>query len=193
MSPPAARVRAPVTKAILELLSAQPLPVRSAVRSAAAGAIERVEAASRLDWIPLSVQLDILAALHDEVGAAGYDAFCATHFGSTVETPLMRSVFEGALRVFGLSPASLYRMFPKSWAMMSEGCGVVVVEGELSKTGTVLRVEQLPVEERHIELFVRGFRATFRGPIDVLKRSGDVELTSFVRSTRTAQYLAHWD
>ena len=187
-----ARVRAPLTKAIVELLGSQPAGVRVAVRARAASAISHVEAASRLDWIPLAVQLEILAALHAEVGPAGYDAFCAAHFGSTVEQPLMRSVFDGALRVFGVSPASLYRMFPKSWAMMSAECGVVELEGDLSPKGTVLRVSELPVDERHIDLFVRGFRATFRGPLDVLRRPGDVELTSFNRASRTATYLAKW-
>ena len=192
MPAPEARVRAPLTKAIVELLNTQPASVRAAVHAKASGAIETVELASRVDWIPLGVQLEILAALHGEVGQKGYEAFCAAHFASTVNQPLVKSVFEGTLRVFGISPGAVLRMFPKSWAMISSGCGVVSTEGEISESGTLLVVSELPIEEPHIDLFVKGFRATFQGIIDVLKRPGEVELTSFERAARRSTYVARW-
>lgn len=193
MPPSEARVRAPLTKAIVDLLKKQPKDVYDAVRTRARDAIEHVELASRADWIPLSVQLEILSALQAEVGPKGYEKFCAAHFASTVEQSLVKTVFEGTLRVFGISPGALYKMFGKSWAMISSGCGVVSIEGAVSPAGTTLVVTELPVEEPEIDLFVRGFRATFHGVIDVLNKQGNVELRSFHRSTRTAWYRATWE
>jgi hypothetical protein len=109
-----------------------------------------------------------------------------------VNQPLVKSVFEGTLRVFGISPGAVLRMFPKSWAMISSGCGVVSTEGEISGAGTVLQVRELPIEEPNIDLFVTGFRATFQGIIDVLKRPGEVELRSFERGARRSTYVATW-
>lgn len=192
MSSSQASIRAPLTKAIVDMLERQPLRVRSAVREKAARAISHVGQASRVDWIPLTVQLEILSALYAEAGPQGYDAFCAAHFASTVEQPLVKSVFEGTLRVFGISPGAVYKMFGKSWAMISSGCGVVSIEGEPSESGTVLRVKELPVAEPQIDLFVRGFRATFQGAIDVVKKRGSVEFRSFDRGAREATYVATW-
>jgi hypothetical protein len=187
-----ARVRAPLTKAIVEMLASQPPRVQVAVREKAASALSTVDQASRVDWIPLGVQLEILSALHEEIGARDYDAFCTAHFASTVEQPLVKSVFEGTLRVFGLSPGAVYKMFGKSWSMISSGCGVVSIEGDLSGSGTVIHVRELPIAEPEIDLFVRGFRATFQGPIEVVKKRGNVELRSFDRAAREATYLATW-
>jgi hypothetical protein len=187
-----ARVRAPVTKSIVDLLEKQPRTVRDAVRESAASAIARVEQASRMDWIPLSVQLEIVAALHAQVGPREFDTFCAATFGSVAEQPLARSVFEGTLRVFGISPGPVYKMFGKTWAMVSSGAGVITVEGEPSPTGTVIRVSDLPIEERHIELYVRGFRATLRGVIEIVNKQGEVDMRSFHRGTREAIYVAKW-
>lgn len=174
------------------MLAKQPPAVHSAVRERAAEAIGKVERASRVDWLPLSVQLEILAALEAEAGARGYDAFCAAHFSSMVEQPLVKSVFEGTLRVFGVSPGGLFKMFGKSWTMLSSGCGVVLVEGNPSPEGTTIRVQDLPIAEPQIDLFVRGFRATFRGVIDAVEKQGNVELESFDRRAREATYLATW-
>ncbi len=192
MSESEARVRAPLTKAIVDLLKTQPPSVQAAVRAKAESAIERVELASRVDWIPLSTQLEILSALYAEIGPEGYDAFCAAHFGSTVEQPLVRGVFEGTLRVFGISPGALYKMFGKTWTVIASGCGVISIEGQASPSGTTLHVTELPTKEREIDLFVRGFRATFQGVLDVVKKQGTVSMRSFDRDAGKAVYFATW-
>jgi hypothetical protein len=121
-----------------------------------------------------------------------YDAFCASHLASTVEQPLVKSVFEGALRVFGMSPGSVYKMFGKSWAMLSSGCGIVSIEGDPLPSGTIFHVSELRVEEPLLDLFVRGFRATCRGAIDVVNKQGNMQLRSFDPGTRLASYIATW-
>jgi hypothetical protein len=83
-------------------------------------------------------------------------------------------------------------MFPKSWRMISRGCGQVRLEGEVDPGGTRIRVVDLPVEEEEIELFVQGFRATFRGVLDLFDHAGDVEQLSFDRAARESRYRARW-
>ncbi len=185
------RVRAPVTKAIVELLDRQPPSIRAAVRKDAAEAIEHVESASRVDWIPLRTQLRILRAVHTELGQDGFDDFSAKHFACTVEQPLARSVFDTTVRLFGVGPGPIYKMFPQSWAMMSSGCGMVVCT-ETDPSGTSIRIVDLPVAEPDIELYVVGFRATFRGVLDAFKCDGSVEFLAFDRARRESRYRATW-
>ena len=185
------RVRAPLTKAILEVLERQPRDVQVAVRARAKVEITRVEECSRVDWIPLGVQLAILDGVREELGIHGYEDFCAAHFASTVEQPFVRGMFDTTVRLFGLGPAAVLRVFPKTWATISQGCGEVVIE-EIDPNGTIIRVRELPVSEPRIELFVQGFRATFRGIIDLFRRPGDVELVSYDRVMRESVYRAVW-
>jgi len=187
-----ARVRAPLTKSILELVDTRPPIVRERVRARAADAVRHVEQASRVDWIPLGTQLRILSVLRAEVGLRGYDEFCAAHFATMVQQPLVKSAFETTVRLFGVGPGPVYRIFPKSWVLMSQGCGVVRVPRETDPAGTRIRIVDLPVEEEHIELFVQGFRATFRGIIDIFRCRGEVMLESFDPRARTSSYVASW-
>jgi len=185
------RVRAPVTKAILELLEQQPRGIRDAVREDAAEEVRHAEEASRVDWIPLRVQLRIFRAVHTVVGPRGFDDFAAAHFARTVEQPLARSVFETTVRLFGVGPGPIFKIFPKSWAMMSAHCGTIVCD-EPDPSGTLIRIVDLPVAEENIELYVTGSRATFRGVLDVFKFAGDVDLVSFDRALRESRYRARW-
>jgi hypothetical protein len=108
-----------------------------------------------------------------------------------VETPLVRTIFDGAIRVFGVGPAGVFKFFRKAWGMMSEGCGEVNLV-TLSADETRIVVDALPVEEEHIDLFVEGFAYTFRGVFDVFDVKGEMKLVSFVRAARRSTYVGSW-
>jgi hypothetical protein len=184
------KVRAPLTKAIVEMLDRQP-GVAAGVRARVPNEVRRVEECSRVDWVPLATQLAILDALKDEVGLRRWEEFVRAHFSSTVEQPFVKGMFESAVRLFGMGPGAVFRVFAKTWATISKGCGEVEI-GEVDPKGTLIRVRELPVDQARIELFVAGFRSTFQGALDVFKSAGDVELVSFDRAARTSVYRARW-
>ena len=191
MTASSAQIRAPLTKAIVELMDQRMPESARAVRARVPREIERVEGASRMDWIDLSVQLAILDAIYSEVGMRRWEQFVSAHFSSTVEQPFVRSMFETSVRLFGMSPAAVFKVFAKTWATISRGCGDVTI-GEVDPRATTIRVTGLPVDQEHIDLFVRGFRATFKGVLDVFKSTGDVEFVSFDRASRTSVYCTRW-
>ena len=187
-----AQVRAPLTKSIVELIDREfPLQVRQALRERARAEVTRVEECSRVDWIPLEVQLAILDALREAVGQQRYEAFLTAHFAATIEQPFVRGMFETSVRLFGVGPGSVFRVFPRTWSTISRGCGEVHVS-EIDPNGTTIRVTDLPVEQPRIDLFVKGFRATFQGIIVLFARPGDVELVSYDRGLRESTYRARW-
>lgn len=188
-----AEVRAPLTKAIVELIERQLPHVRTAIRARAADAITRVEECSRVDWIPLGVQLELLAAFREELGAKAYDDFCIAHFASTIEQPFVKGMFDTTVRLFGLGPGPVYRVFVKTWSVISRGCGEMLLEQSPDAPGTaVIRMRGLPMDEPRIDLFVTGYRATFQGVLEVCHARGDVALASFDRTAGEAVYRARW-
>ncbi|MCC6874925.1 MAG: hypothetical protein IT378_11525 [Sandaracinaceae bacterium] len=186
------QVRAPLSKAILDVLDRQPVHVRGAVRRRAPAEIARVEEASRVDWIPRGVQLAILDAVRQETSLAGYEDFCAAHFASTVEQPFVKGMFETTTRLFGLHPGSVLRVFPKTWSTISRRAGRVDT-GEIDPQGTLIHVRELPTEEPHVDLFAVGFRATFRGILEIFRRPGDVELVSYQHGASESVYRIRWE
>lgn len=187
-----AEVRAPLTKAIVELIDRQLPHVRGAIRTRAAGVIARVEECSRVDWIPLGVQLEVLSAFREELGPKAYDEFCIAHFASTIEQPFVKGMFDTTVRLFGLGPGPVYRVFGKTWSVISRRCGEVSVEVDGEPGVATIRMRDLPIDEPRIDLFVTGYRATFQGVIEVCKVRGNVELVSFDRAAREAVYRARW-
>ena len=137
------------------------------------------------------MQRAILNAIYSEVGVRRWEQFVSAHFSSTVEQPFVRSMFETSVRLFGMSPATVFKLFAKTWATISKYCGDVTI-GEVAPRETTIRVTILPTEQEHIDLFVRGFRATFQGALDVFKSAGEVEFVSFDRLSRTSVYRARW-
>lgn len=189
--PERAQIRAPVTKSIVEMVDELPPADRDAIRRDAAAAIQTVADAPRTAYLPLGVQLEIMAAIDRRLGRPAYLEFCAENFGRTVETPLVRTIFDGATRIFGVGPTGIFKVFRKAWSMMSEGCGDVDLV-TLSPSETRIVVEALPVDEKHIDLFVQGFAYTFRGVFDVFDVQGEMKLVSFDRHARKATYLGSW-
>lgn len=180
-----------MTKAILELLPRQSVAAQTAVRARAGEAIARVEAASRVDWIPLATQLAILSAFREALGARGYDELCVAHFAASLEQPFVKGLFDTTVRLFGLGPAPIYKAFGRAWSGISRHAGVMRVE-EVSDTALVVRFDELPMDEPELDLFVFGFRATFQGVIEVAGVRGDVADPIFDRATASATYRARW-
>jgi len=186
-----ARIRVPVTKAIVEMIDELPAADRDAIRSGAAESIAIVDAAPRSNWIPLAVQLDILAQIDRRLGRAGYQDFCQRHFIRTTETPLVRTVFDGAVRLFGMGPEAVFKVFRRSWSMMSSDAGDVNLR-RLDPNDLCIEVSGLPLDEVQSKLFVEGFAATFTGVFRLFGLTGEVKLASVDVGTRTAVYLGSW-
>lgn len=179
-------------KALIELLPRQSSSAQAVVRVRASEAITRVEVASRVEWIPLATQLEILAAYREALGPRGYDDLCIAHFAASLEQPFVKGLFDTTVRLFGLGPAPIYKAFARAWnSGISRHAGTMSVE-DAADTSLVVRLAELPMDEKELDLFVFGFRATFQGVIDVAGVRGDVAEPTFDRATASATYRARW-
>ena len=186
-----ARIRTPVTKAIVEMIDELPPADRDAIREAAAESIDTVERALRSSWLPLAIQLDILRQVDRQLGRDGYADFCQRHLIRTIETPLVKTVFDGAVRLFGVGPEAVFKVFRRSWAMMSSDAGEVNLL-EMSADALRIEVRELPLEEAQATLFIEGFAATFSGVFRLFELDGKTELKSVDYANRTAIYTGSW-
>ncbi len=184
-------MRVPVTKAFLELLDELPEEDRRAIREGAAEAVKTVEETVRSARLPLSVQLEILEQVDERLGRQAYLDLCRTHFARTLETPLVRPIFDAAVRLFGVGPKGVFKMFRRSWSMMSSNTGEIeLVSVEPENVDIV--ITKLPVEERRSDLFIEGFAATFMGVLDVFNLEGNIEMVEFDEKAARARYTGHW-
>lgn len=102
--------------------------VGMAVRAAVPRAVTAIERASRLEWLPIEVLLEVLdatlAALGPEEAAVHWRLSTLRSF----DLPLIRPFVAGALELFNPSPAKVLLILPRLYGLLYRDTGSVAVE-----------------------------------------------------------------
>lgn len=191
LTPP--RVRAPLTKSILAEVDDLPETQREAVYDAVPETVAEIRDAARMAWIQLPTQLALVQATRTVLGSdAAYENFCAKQLGKSVAIPLVRPIFQAALRLFGAQPSAVLGLFSRTWSMLTVNVATITIPKVVDSEGTVIRVAGIP-KIKHADALVVGFAGTFRGILELFDRPGSVELVDFDPSTGDAAYLMRWE
>lgn len=118
-------------------------PTETAVRTRAAREIAEVMAAGRLAWLPIELDLAILEAIAAVGGESELRAHARAALLASTETPLLRPIRDGALRLLGARPENIFKWAPNAWGISFRACGVVSWE-HLEPEHGVIRVRELP-------------------------------------------------
>lgn len=68
-----------------------------------------------LGWLPYAVDVRMAEGILAKRGADGLRAFVLGNTAEATQSPAMRPVLDGALRLFGVTPATLLRVMPELW------------------------------------------------------------------------------
>jgi hypothetical protein len=113
----------------VKALSALPAGERERILSAVkAETLAVIERDVDVGWVDLGVNADFTEAVYRVVGARGTRAYGRRVGNSSFETPILRSMMEAAIRLFGVGPAGLYKLMRRSWSGVYRNCGEVEVE-----------------------------------------------------------------
>ncbi len=105
-----------------------------------------IRTASKLAWIPAVALDDLMAAYLDEAGGAGYLDFWRRYTLGSVDSPLFGALFNGALRIFGRSPAGLLKWIGRAWEVTTHEYGHIEVDTDPEVV--VIRVLDIPAAGR---------------------------------------------
>ena len=95
----------------------------------ASGIVRQIQEASRVDWIPMSVILELSRVIREETDEEGVRAWGKAATAISLDTPLLRPILQGATAVFGSDPQRLYKALPTAWVAVFKDCGTLVIEG----------------------------------------------------------------
>ena len=79
---------------------------------------EAVDEAGPLGWVPYSFDVALTAALLQELGPEGTEAFIGGMSEVALNSPIFRPIVEGSLRVFGPSHGMVVRLGAQLWPLM---------------------------------------------------------------------------
>jgi hypothetical protein len=101
-----------------------------------------IRSASMLGWVDAGVFVRLTDATLDVLGLEEGRQFWARRLLDAFESPLMRPLAKGSLRLFGRNPGSIIRMTPQAYALTYKDCGTPHVEVEPGRAR--MRIVGLP-------------------------------------------------
>jgi len=146
----------------------------------------------RTGWFPLSHHMAINHALVSVAGMEGYRQTWRIAMRRMFGQPLLKAFVDGAVRVFGASPATLARVAPTAFQTLFRAAGRIECTLE---PGRSLKLELIdfPVEHSQNGVFAEGMVGVFGSFVDLCKANGEVKLEHHDPSLGAATYTMTWE
>lgn len=167
---------------------AQPVRARLQPQTAA-----RIESAARVEWLPAQLQVELNDALASVVDEAAYHAFWLEVGKASAQGSIFATVAQGAMRLFGASPVSIYKMMPRANALVTRGTGDHRVETFGRDRRLRVTTANIPPELLQTDTWVRSSRATMAVPLWVVDATGTVEVDDSEIADGTVHYDVAWE
>lgn len=157
------------------------------VRDAVLGALgddldKRIREQAVMSWLAMRDHVALLEALVSVVGRDEAREVLHDAALRNLRSSLLAASVSATLRVFGVGPLAVLRMFPRGFRLITRGCGKVAVSSARDTPGTEVVFTELPVEVRR-DAWAISIAAVFDAMMDVGRVSGivradDTELKS---------------
>jgi len=135
---------------------------------------EALDGATRLDFLPAAVDLEVALAIHAEVGPDAARKVAREVLRRSLAGPVLGSLVSSASALFGLTPPDLLRWASRGWSRVCRDCG------DLQVTGIADGVVHLDLTGLPDLLQVPSYLASVGGALeaflDVCQVDGEVEV-----------------
>jgi hypothetical protein len=193
--PPA--IRGFMSRMILD--AARSLPAEKQRRVFAAvppEVVSLIESTPRLGWVPLDENLKLSDALHQVLGDPGFRNFFASVSDRMLAYPLLQSFFDGAIRLFGLTPQAMLKWSTYAWEQAFRDSGKLLYQPlreAVDKGHVQMVLEGFPSEMLRTGTFPESLAGTFDLFLRRVSKKGQVNILSVELSKGRVLYDITWD
>lgn len=135
--------------------------------------VRAIRDAPRTSWLEAEHQIAVDGAIAEVLGNAALERMIREYVSRASDTPLFKPLMRGAIALFGLTPASIYRILPRAWGMTSREAGIVS-ERVIDDRHHEVTYAQLP-ELMRVESIAVTTRGSLLGMLDLVGHGGTVE------------------
>jgi hypothetical protein len=190
LSPDDPAVRASHLKEDLAALASLGADLEARVRTrVSTQTIRTIEDATRVDWLPVELNVELAEAVFSEAGEARTRAWARASFNLSLNAffkPLLQTI----LRLFDLTPHRIYGFVPRAWPAVYRNAGVAsVAEHEAGESRITL--QDLPRALMN-DSFLRAVAGTLESALELAKVEGRVAVLPWMAEARTATWSATW-
>ncbi len=187
---PTPQVRALTSQVALGYVDQLPAAQRDAILGAA-GDVEEARQAFQFNWIPFAIQIRILDAMRAHLSPSEWTASQRALMHAYLDKPVLRGLFDTAVRMLGLSVGTLVRWAPRGFDALFKDAGHLRFEargpGELA-----LVLERFPVELARSGSFVESLQAALETIFTLTRSTGRVEVSEVDPARGHARYTLRW-
>ncbi len=142
------------------------------------------------DWAPVQLDVAVTHAIYEALGEPGLRRANREVFLAAVEGPMLKPIFAGLQRMFGITPLALLRLGPRLWNTIYRDCGDLSLEQHDGGNAVVL--DRAP----DVLLTTPSYFVGVAGVIDacfvLARRNGSVAITVDAAERRVRWRVA-WD
>ena len=153
---------------------------------------ERLAQASRIAWVALDLDVELTHAIYAELGPVRARELFRRNLSGALDSPVLRSLAQGALRLFGASPARLFGWAPKVYAQLYRDAGEM--RFVLDAPGSArLAFEALPPAVATSRSYLDGMAAAVAAGFDFVGVKGEVRIETHDPAGGRAAFRLAWD
>jgi hypothetical protein len=185
-------IRALTTQAALQAVDAMAPHVRAKILEDA-GDIDEARRAFAFTWIPLRLQMRMLEAMRRHLAPSDWQRSQQNLMLAYLERPVMRGLFDMAVRVFGLSVDTCARWCPRAYAALFQGAGQITYEAGAREHEAVLILDGFPPDLFASGTFAEAVQFSIETMCPLSRTTGSVEMSELDRARGHAEYLLRWN
>jgi hypothetical protein len=153
--------------------------------------LEQIEQSSGVDWLPIESNLVVTRALHEVLAPAAFHLFFRDHLLESFQGPLLKTMVDTAVRIFGIDPASWARWVPKGWPLVFKDGGTWTVD-RVEPGHVAFRLEALPDACIRDRVWLSSVASSLSAIIELAKAKGGFDLTDVDPVARRASFAMRW-
>jgi hypothetical protein len=163
----------------------------AAVEAADPDLVQEVDAASRLSWLPVSLNVRTVEAMAARFGEQRGIELLAECVYRQFDTPLWKSFVGGAMRLLGTDPGLLGRFLPEAIQLVFRGCGQWSVEST-GETELTVHARELPASLVAHGPWLRSLATGMTPLFTLCSCGGSARLAEADEAARSARYVLTW-
>jgi hypothetical protein len=153
---------------------------------------ERLAHASRIAWVSLDLDVELTHAIYAELGPVRAREVFRRNLSGALESPVLRSLAQGALRLFGASAARLFGWAPKVYAQLYRDAGEM--RFTLDAPGSArLELHALPPAVANSRSYLDGMAAAAAAGFDFVGVKGEVRIEAHEPAAARAVFRLEWE
>ena len=153
--------------------------------------VDRVEQAANLEWLPVSLNLDLTSAIFSKLGDEQANVFYQNWLKRQMSAPAFAGLVRTALSLFGFDTAAMSKWIPKAFDLMYRDYGTFAIDA-VSPLQVNVELSQMPSELVRHACWPRSVASGMYALFFLTGVKGTVELAEVDTALRRMKLILCW-